>query len=746
MKLISCHVLGFGKFVNSAMDLSAPVMFIRGENGWGKTTLADFLESMFYGIDGGRSKVVADNNRLKYEPWSGAKFGGALTFEYGGKQYRVERTFGKSASADTVAVYDENNMQCYLFGERAERLGETVFGVDRDSFKSTAYFPQGALTVDGVSAGLKEKLTALLSVNKQDNGSQSAMERLDKAERALRSKRKPGKGKLDEIDEKLDYVRGQKADSANAVSALEIKREDGAKITARLTQINTELSRMGARVEEYARRNELYANQRTRKEIERSLSDTENKIKQLSEFFAGVTPQALNTDGLEKGIEEFYALKSDVEKLKAEKEKLSATVLEKETLQAKLDASEQTLENFELLLDEQDRADRKSEKADRKNEKFAKKRVSHAFWLMAFCLAIAFVGAILVDVVEILGIIILAGGTFGVLYALVQMIRYTQSKRRKKRVGFADAEMEERYEKAQEEVQKWQLEMKKYPAKIDEEFAKIGKEIESKETRATQLNDAIVKFLSNFRFKQQYDYRAALAFLKDSATQYDTCVKTAKECEDKLRTLPVSTLAEEDFSPADMDKLALEKRGLENEKERLGEALGRIQAEMDALEKTAGRIGDLEAEEERLGLEKTRLEKRLVAVQYAKEILLRARANMATKYLDPVEKRMKEYAVKMGLGSWGESLRLQADGKTLTEDTGAFRSTEYYSVGLQDLFALCMRFALAECIYPNGGIFILDDPFVNLDDDKTARAKSLVQELATRYQILYLTCKQERSL
>lgn len=746
MKLISCHILGFGKFINSAMDLSAPIMLICGENGWGKTTLADFLESMFYGIDGGRSKSLAENNRLKYEPWSGAKFGGVLTFEYEGKTYRVERTFGKSASADTVSVYDENNMQCFLFGERAERLGETVFGVDRESFKSTAYFPQGALINEGVSAGLKDKLTALLSANKQDNGSQSAMERLDKAERTLRSKRKPAKGKLDEIDEKLDYVRSQKADSANAVRALELRREDCVKITARLKKLNGDIARMGEKQEEYTRRNEFFANQRARKEIERSLTEAENKIKELDEFFAGVNPQALNTDGLEKGIEEFYVLKSEVETLKEEKETLSITVREKETLQAKLDASEQNLENFELLLDEQERADRKRERADKKNAKFAKKRVSQSFWLMTFCLVLAFVGAILVDVSMVLGIIILAGGTFGVLYGMIQMIRYTQSVHRKRRTGFADEEMEERYQRAQAEVQSLQTQMKQYPQKIDVEFAQVTKEIENKETRRVKLNEAIISFLSNFRFTQQYDYRAALSTLKERVNQYATCLTTISACEEKLRALPVSSVAEEELSPADMQKLALEKRGLENEKDRLGEELGRTQAEMETLDKNATRFADLEAEEERLTMEKLRLEKRLVAVQYAKEILLRARANMATKYLDPVEKRMKEYALKMGVGAWGESLRLQADGKTLAEDTGALRSTEYYSAGLQDLFALCMRFALAECVYPSGGIFILDDPFVNLDDDKTARAKALLQELGKRYQILYLTCKQERSL
>ncbi len=43
-------------------------------------------------------------------------------------------------------------------------------------------------------------------------------------------------------------------------------------------------------------------------------------------------------------------------------------------------------------------------------------------------------------------------------------------------------------------------------------------------------------------------------------------------------------------------------------------------------------------------------------------------------------------------------------------------------------------------------VLILDDPFVNLDDEKTEKAKKLVKELTKRYQVLYLTCKKERRL
>ena len=746
MRLISCHITGFGKLVNSALDLSNPVSFIRGENGWGKTTLADFLESMFYGIDNGRSKSVAENKRMKYEPWSGAKYGGALVFEYGGKQYRVERTFGKTASADTVAVYDENRMQSFIFGERAERLGETLFGVDKESYRKTAYFPQGAIVADGVTADLKEKLTALLSASKQDNGSQSAMEKLEKAERALRSKRKPAKGKLDELDEQLEYVRGQKTDSENAARALQTQRADAEQKHARLMQVKNELGRMGAKLEEYARRNELYANRTARREVESTLTAAENKMKSLQTFFANVNPQALNTDGLEKGINEFYALKDEIAELSQKCETAAATVREKQAVKTKLDASLQTLESYELLLDQQDRADRASDKADKKNAKFAKKRVSHAFWLLVLCLAVSFVGAILVDAIQILGIILLAGGTFGVLYSLVQMIRYTQNKKRKKHTGFADEEMEARYVHAQEEVADLEAQMKKFPAKIEQELESLTQEAEEKKDRRAKLNEAIIAFLSNFRFEEQYDYRAALSLLKTRAEDYGAQMQTANACMEKLRTLPVDTMETEDFSPADMQKLALEKQGLEREAERLVSELGRAETEMQALEKTATRYADYEAEEERLILEKNRLEKRLVAVQYAKEILLRARANMATKYLDPVEKRLRFYVEKMGLDTLAPTLRLQADGLPVTEELGAIRTLEYYSAGLQDLFGLCVRFALAECVFANGGLLVLDDPFVNLDDDKTARAKTLLQELSQRYQILYLTCKQERNL
>ena len=35
MRFISCHIAGFGKFVNRSFDLSQNIVLIKAENGWG---------------------------------------------------------------------------------------------------------------------------------------------------------------------------------------------------------------------------------------------------------------------------------------------------------------------------------------------------------------------------------------------------------------------------------------------------------------------------------------------------------------------------------------------------------------------------------------------------------------------------------------------------------------------------------------------------------------------------------------
>jgi uncharacterized protein YhaN len=77
---------------------------------------------------------------------------------------------------------------------------------------------------------------------------------------------------------------------------------------------------------------------------------------------------------------------------------------------------------------------------------------------------------------------------------------------------------------------------------------------------------------------------------------------------------------------------------------------------------------------------------------------------------------------------------------------GMQRDSRLLSHGLRDLTGLCMRMAFVDAMYQAEKPFLVfDDPFVNLDDDTAARAAVLLDEAASRYQVLYLTCHSSRS-
>ena len=185
---------------------------------------------------------------------------------------------------------------------------------------------------------------------------------------------------------------------------------------------------------------------------------------------------------------------------------------------------------------------------------------------------------------------------------------------------------------------------------------------------------------------------------------------------------------------------------MELEKERCIGECAALRSRVESLETRGFAGGDYVAEEERLYKEKERLERRLSVIVKAKEILLNARRNIAAQYLDPVEKLCKQYAKTLGI-TGAETLLLSGEGKPLFEENGSIRQAEYYSAGTRGLLDFCLRIALAETLYrEEKPVLVLDDPFAELDDLKTQQAKRLIFELAKTYQIVYFTCKTERSL
>jgi DNA repair exonuclease SbcCD ATPase subunit len=103
------------------------------------------------------------------------------------------------------------------------------------------------------------------------------------------------------------------------------------------------------------------------------------------------------------------------------------------------------------------------------------------------------------------------------------------------------------------------------------------------------------------------------------------------------------------------------------------------------------------------------------------------------------------------------SKEMPSDGSrvsSFTMDTSLALSVETYgerrpiavlSRGERDLVSFCARLALLESIFTKEPpVLLLDDPFINLDDENYAKAARLLSHLAERFQIIYTVCSTVR--
>lgn len=138
MKIIKLHIDNFGRLQNVNLDFSNGINQLFYENGWGKTTLSIFVKSMFYGMSASRDNIK--NERKKYMPWQGGNFGGYLEFSCQKGAFRIVRSFGKTPEGDENQLIDcSTNRQLEI---PKEGLGEWLFGVGKETFEMTAFFPQ----------------------------------------------------------------------------------------------------------------------------------------------------------------------------------------------------------------------------------------------------------------------------------------------------------------------------------------------------------------------------------------------------------------------------------------------------------------------------------------------------------------------------------------------------------------------------------------------------------------------------
>ncbi|MCR5610016.1 MAG: AAA family ATPase [Lachnospiraceae bacterium] len=287
MRLLRCYVENFGGISDFEYDFSKNLNIINEENGWGKTTFAVFIKSMFYGMETSTKRKIDENERKKYTPWNGQRFGGNIEFEVNGNEYRVERYFGKRDRDDYFALINlKTNLESDDF---TENLGEEIFKIDKEAFERSIYIPQQKISVE-TNDSLSAKLTNIMESDYDINRFENAIARLDDASKVFK-KKKGDKGRLFDLEEEVKFTKRELEDCKSYEKSYEeleemVKKQSKARenLSGILEKIEDNIKNVASFAENNAKK--AYYDQLCTEFIEK-----DKLLQEAEDFFKNGTPE-----------------------------------------------------------------------------------------------------------------------------------------------------------------------------------------------------------------------------------------------------------------------------------------------------------------------------------------------------------------------------------------------------------------------------------------------------------------------
>lgn len=684
MKLINCYIENFGKLHEYRYSFEDGLNVILEENGWGKSTFAAFVKAMFYGMDYTTKKSITENERKRYLPWQGGNYGGYIVFSVKNKVYRIERFFGVKDKDDRYALYDESTgLASKDFGVRP---GEEIFGIDAFAFERSTFFPQ-----DSKDITINDSLTAKLS-NLSD--SSNDVENFQKA--------------MDRIDSRLKYYK--KTGERGKIAELENQ----------IHQINHELAQFSNRTESFEhlknKKNEL---ENKRIELFEELKAVREEIKKSSEY-DGIKARKSHYDLLVKNHLEAKS-RLDSAKLFFEDEKQFVRLPDKK----------EEYDNL-AVLDEKYRDESENLKElEYKKHNIETQYASHkrtpvgSFILMLLGVVAAGCGVVLwaLTDMDILFALICAG--IGAFLFLLGIVTWIMGGTKAGRVyGGQLQELEEEIDCARIAVREYKVERE-------------------------QIRKSLDNFIKDFQVEQPDNILKSLTEIDGKIKEYkrltELVVSAREELENFENTNEMDKIRAVQVPRHSLGELQKKETSLNNALMSIMEEKNGIARRMDALMNDDDDENDLLQNRGCLELELKDCIRQYEILSMTREYLTTANDNFKTKYIQKMKDSFKNY-VQLFNGEQMDNVSIDIDLNVMVEDYGEKHSLECYSTGYRDMLSLCTRFALVSAMFEGEQpCIILDDPFVNLDENRMDNAMRFLKKLGEQNQLIYFTCHGSRA-
>ena len=712
MILSKIHIINFGKLKDFSYDFNKNMNTFVLENGWGKTTLSNFIMAMLYGFNGnGRS--INTNLRKKYLPWNNGVYGGSLEFEHNGKSYLIERTFGSNFKDDTFNLYDLSTNK--ISNDYTSNIGFEVLGLEYESFERSIYIPQKDLEL-GFNDDLKSKLANIIGGTNDVQNYESAINIISTKYKEIKKSSKAGKI----IDKKLalEEVEKEIKIASNNIATIAILEKDVEELKIKIESLNKD------RVSVFNDLKELNEYENYKKALNQ-LNHLKEELSEIKNELL-VKENILNNNSIDN-LNYFKTKISEHDALTIERDVLRKKVVQKPVEEV---ISNNDLSELEMKISNLD----KLKNAINKTSIF----VGVSLGLMLIGLTILFVldkffGGIVIGVslLSFIIFILILSNCKKKKIILIENVSYIL---KKNNLDVIDINHSLNYLKVKKNEQVKSLENK----------VKDNDEINAIEIRISEITSELNSYFSKFNLSS-ISYSDKVNELETALSEVLRLRNTITTKEAYINQFIVDNKLDLEYNENNNDF-----NSLKNKSEELNRIITSLEQELNRLTITISNYEEdiikkeeLLAEKDRIINEIANMEKNYNILKTTESLLNKAQDSLLAKYVKPMKDRMSSYLSLIS----DKNFFIDTDFNFTYEENGIRREIDYYSKGIQQLIVLCMRFSLIDCLFVEDKTFIiLDDSFVDFDKDNIDIIKKVINRLTEEYQVIYFTCHESRKI
>lgn len=679
MKIKNIKVNAYGNIENKDINLEEGINIIHGANESGKSTLLNYIISIFYGISRNKDgKALSDYE--KYKPWNSNEFSGRISYKLeNGEKYEIFRDFNKK----NPKIYNDKLEDISDRFETDKKDGSKFFieqmGIDKQMYLSTVVSTQEEVRLDEKNQNMLIQKIANLAGTGEDNVSyKKALIKLQEKIRDEIGTNKTSQKPVNRIEKEIVEIN-------NKIVETEKYRNRKYEIDAEKEQILSELK-------------ELEQQKQILQELQNSMKSEEETKNRLE----------IREKNRKDNIAKINELTNQKNTINAESERVQSA---KNHLQ---DIIKGHKENIEKLNSEIEKI------ANEKEETQEKEKPSISFIVITVVLAIALICSIILIknyiVSGILGVALIANIVFYVINKNKQKVN--KAKLREK------INQEKQYKREKLENQKQQI------------IANVNtteKELEKQEEEEKQVNSELSMLKGQIILLEKNNEKITEEIEQDNKAIKEESNKNKQQIIEKYKDKNINDLLYINDYQNYISKIEetinnnrIRIKGLEIEYNTIVPQLD----EMVVLEEKR------EADKEKLA----ELREKESIINIAIENLMDAYEEMKTTITPKFTKNLSESIQKISSNKYNKVTINDENGMIIENNRGEYVEAIKLSTGTIDQLYLALRLSMIDELSKENLPIILDESFAYSDNN---RLKNMLQYLTSdlnNHQTIIFTC------